>query len=277
MQPAPPSADLGRFSLAIGDELDVAAITGRLRVDGFVVLSGPAASRLDDLGAAIGTVVPQSPRGELVEDVRDYSDVEPADGRGYRAGGELPPHSDPPTLLALHCLQPARAGGHSHLVSVQSIHDRIAETDPRALAVLYQPFPQWRVAGMYGEPDPGPDHVDRPVFATRDGVVSCAYYRPYIELAAVATGQALREEQVVALDLFDRCAGDPSLGHRFQLPIGHTLVLHNRRVLHARTDYEDWSDRARRRHLRRIWIDAPDHFPADPRHEFGDLFAPGVG
>ena len=249
-------------------------VIDRLRAAGYAVVAGIDSDRFAEFAASLGTPVPQSPRGELVEDVRDYSDTEPPDGGGYRAGGEVAPHSDPPTVLALHCLQAAKAGGESHVVGVQSVHDLIADTDAALLDELYRPFPQWRVAGMYGDPDPGPDHIDRPVFAERDGLVSCVYYRPYIELAADTVGRPLTSIQVAALDLFDRCAAEPALGHRFPVHPGQTLVVHNRRVLHARTDYEDWPDPAQRRHLRRVWIDAPDRFPVDPRHEFGDLFAP---
>ena len=47
-----------------------------------------------------------------------------------------------------------------------------------------------------------------------------------------------------------------------------------RSVLHARTDYEDYRDIWRRRHLLRMWIDAPNAFPVHPEHELGDLFLP---
>lgn len=255
----------------------MADVIERIDADGYAVVAGIPAHALLDAAAALGTPVPQSPRGELVEDVRDHSDTEAPDGRGYRAGGELPPHSDPPTLLALHCVRAARSGGESKLVGVQAIHDRIAASDPSLLEELYRPFPQWRVAGMYGRPDPGPDHVERPVFAAtpgREERVSCVYYRPYIELAAATVGRPLSPAQVAALDLFDECATAPEATTCLHLRPGQTLFLHNRRVLHARTDYEDWPDLVARRHLRRVWIDAPTRFPTDPRHEFGDLFAP---
>ncbi len=45
------------------------------------------ARRTDELhrfGISLGTPLVQSPRREMVEDVKDYSDVESADDRGYR-------------------------------------------------------------------------------------------------------------------------------------------------------------------------------------------------
>ena len=66
---------------------------------------------------------------------------------------------------------------------------------------------------------------------------------------------------------------DPALALLFRLHPGDTLVLHNRAVLHARTDYVDWPELPRRRHLKRLWIDAPDLLPVDSVHELGDIFA----
>ena len=87
----------------------------------------------------------------------------------------------------------------------------------------------------------------------------------------------MRPEQIAALDFFETCSFADDLTLRFVLRPGQTLVLHNRSVLHARTDYADWPELHRRRHLLRMWIDAPESFPVHPVHELGDLFAsPGA-
>ena len=258
---------------------DVAHATMRsLRRMGFALLDGLAtpedkqgSSRLEVFGQALGRIVPQSPRGELIEDVRDMSDREASDDRGYRSRGELAPHSDPPTLLVLHCVRAAKSGGESHLVSVAAICDALAAADPTALETLREPFPRWCVEGQYGMPA-GPEGVFRPVLTSRGGVPSCLLYRPFIEKAAAALGAPLTSVQTSALDSSDRHSHDARLALRFTLAPGQTLVLHNRSVLHARTDYEDWPEFERRRHLKRLWIDAPEALPVDPRHELGDLF-----
>jgi hypothetical protein len=250
-----------------------------VRAYGFAVLDGVGGAdagrtdrRLVELGNALGTIVPQSPRGELIEDVRDVSDIEERDDRGYRSGGELAPHSDPPTLIVLHCVTAARSGGESHLVSVGAICQRLAVEHPAALDELRESFPMWRVEGQADRPA-GPTEASHPVLSERDGVTSCVLYRPFIERAAEALGSPLTASQVAALDAFDLHSSDTSLTLRFTLTEGQTLVLHNRSVLHARTDYVDWPELDRRRHLRRLWIDAPELFPVDPAHELGDIFA----
>lgn len=276
-----PHLDELRIDLSSGGENSVDAVVASIRRHGFALLSGLGAGHdrtalapeLSAFAERLGRIIPQSPRGEQVEDVRDFSDVEAKDDRGYRSGGELSPHSDPPTLILLHCLNPAKTGGESHLVNVGALHDRIAARDQALLATLYEDFPQWRIEGQFGNSVAGPDTMGRPIFAKRDGLVSCVHYRPFTELSAQAAGAPLSADQVAALDLFDECASAPELVLRFPLKAGETMVLHNRAVLHARTDYEDWPAPERRRHLLRIWIDAPALFPVAPVHELGDLFA----
>ena len=266
----------GDIQFAIG------GITQSLQRYGFALLSGlgraversVTADELVELAANLGTLVPQSPRGEEVEDVRDFSDIEARDDRGYRSRGELAPHSDPPTLIVLHCLQAAKSGGETYLINVRSIHDRIARLAPDLLAELYKGYPHWCVEGQQGILQAGPAAEPRAIFAERDGRVSCVHYRPFTEMAAKMRGEPLTGEQLAALDLFDECASSPELALRFQLRPGQTLLLHNRTVLHARTDYEDWPEPERRRHLLRVWIDAAQLLPVSPEHELGNLFAP---
>ena len=262
----------------IHNQLDKVAAS--LRRHGFALVRGLGQSAERDvtarelmaLATRLGVVVPQSPRGEEVEDVRDFSDTDASDDRGYRSRGELSPHSDPPTLIMLHCLQRAKSGGESYIVNVRSIHDRIAELEPELLEELYKEFPYWQVEGQPGIRQAGPAPDKRAILARHDGVVSCVYYRPYIEMAAEALGEPLSARQVAALDLFDQCSSSPELAVRFHLQPGQTLLLHNRAVLHARTDYEDWPEPERRRHLLRVWIDAPELLPVAPAHELGNLF-----
>lgn len=279
-------AQLDRFRLHVShvqtgvEQEHIDAVTAAIQRNGFVLLNGlcksvdrdTCAKSLPEFFGQLGTIVPQSPLGQQVEDVRDFSDIDERDDRGYRSRGELTPHTDPPTLIVLHCLQQAKQGGESALVNVHAVHDLIEAIDPALLAILYEDFPQWRVAGAYGQVDAGPSPATAPVFANLDERVSCLVYRPFIEQAAAALDQPLTAEQVAALDLFDQCTNDPSLSLRFDLQVGETLVIHNRSVLHARTDYEDWPQPERRRHLLRLWIDAPETFAVASVHEKGNMF-----
>ena len=274
---------LGELTIAVEPdypERQLNAITTNLRRYGFALLSGigtdddreTIAGHLIRLSRSLGELVPQSPRCERIEDIKDFSDVESGDDRGYRSRGEISPHSDPPTLILLHCLRLARSGGENQIVNVASIYRKMCSIDAGLTRLLFEPLPFWEVEGSSDRQHAGPSSKSRPVLALHNGVLSCVLYRPYVEMAAKALGRPLDREQVAALDLFETCSRDPELTLRFGLEPGHTLLLHNRTVLHARTDYEDWPEMERRRHLLRAWIDAPDLLPVAAEHELGDIF-----
>jgi hypothetical protein len=134
-------------------------------------------AELLELSSALGTPLIQSLRRELVEDIKDFSDIDARDERGYRSAGELKPHSDPPTLIVLHCVQTARAGGETSLVSVASIVNKMASTNPELVQQLFQPFPDWRIDGQYGQAGSGPSPIARSVLATHDHTLSCVIYQ----------------------------------------------------------------------------------------------------
>ena len=277
------SENIEDYFIEISSEVtqDVDTIVSSIERNGFALLTGlgrdlgrdALLEKMTKLSSALGKIVPQSPRGEEIEDVRDFSDVDEKDDRGYRSRGELTPHGDPPTIILLHCLNKAKSGGESYIVNVRSIHDRIKQNAPHLLKELYGGFPFWSVEGQGGRKEAGPSSYKRPIFAEHNGNISCVYYRPFIEKAINALGTPLTETQIQALDLFDHYATSPDLAVRFQLQPDQTMLLQNRAVLHARTDYEDWAEPERRRHLLRVWIDAPARFPATEAHEIGDLFA----
>jgi hypothetical protein len=274
--------DLNRVRVVLNDgDMDAVAVDAERALNeyGFALVSGLGiedperiADRLLALGSRLGKVTAQSPRGELVEDVRDFSDIDERDDRGYRSRGELSPHSDPTTLIALHCLAAAKSGGESYLVNVRSIHDAIEAADPELLQELYKPMPHWQIAGSRGVSVSGPSPNRRAVFAKGPNGVSAMIYRPFIDIAADALGEPLSPKQTAALDLFEKTANSDVLALRFHLQPGQTMILRNRTVLHARTDYEDWPDHDRRRHLLRIWVDSPTRFASPDEHAIGELF-----
>ena len=48
--------------------------------------------------------------------------------------------------------------------------------------------------------------------------------------------------------------------------------MHNHQILHARTDYEDWPEPARKRHLIRLWLSA--HNPRPLPSVFEERYGP---
>ena len=117
------------------------------------------------------------------------------------------PHSDPPTLIILHCVQAAKSGGESQIVNVASIHQGMEATKPGLAKELFVPLPNWRVEGQNGVPYENANPIDQPVLAYSKsnggnggngngeegqkedkGVLSCYLYRPFLDKACEEKG-----------------------------------------------------------------------------------------
>jgi len=47
---------------------------------------------------------------------------------------------------------------------------------------------------------------------------------------------------------------------------GDMQFLHNHQVLHSRTDFDDWPEPERKRHLLRLWVSPPSGRPLPPAY-----------
>ena len=94
----------------------------------------------------------------------------------------------------------------------------------------------------------------------------------YTSLSEVNIIKSYLDSHNIKTFIFDKYANHPDFALRFYLQPDETIILYNRTVLHARTDYEDWPEPDKRRHLLRVWIDAPELMPVAPQHELGDIF-----
>jgi hypothetical protein len=247
--------------------------TGR----GFVVLRGLPVDGLSleeytaavwGVGTWFGRPLSQNAQGELVSYVVDATGVD-ATPRMYRSNLELRLHTDVTAMISLACWQPAQEGGDSFLASALTIHDEIERRAPHLLEPLYRGFHYHRL----GEEGPGEEPVSpyrMPVFAIRNGQLSCRYQRAGLAAGERALGHALTELELQALDLFDEVARAPENRLALSLERGEMVVINNYTVLHARTRFTEHPEPERRRRLVRLWLDA-DGFRDVPRELY--LFA----
>ncbi|HVQ60471.1 MAG TPA: TauD/TfdA family dioxygenase [Burkholderiales bacterium] len=244
---------------------------------GFVVLRGLPLGGLSleqfsacawSVGLHFGRALSQNAQGELVTSVIDAT-AEDATPRMYRSNLELRPHSDITAMISLACWNKSASGGASIIVSGVTVHDAIRERAPQLLEPLYRGYHYHRL----GEEGPGEEPATpyrTPVFANRNGQVSCRYQR-----ASIAAGQRERnvpidERDLEALNLFDEVAADPQNRLAFFLERGDMIVINNYTVMHARTRFTNFPEPERQRRLVRMWFDA-EGFRDVPR-EF-NLFA----
>jgi alpha-ketoglutarate-dependent taurine dioxygenase len=209
------------------------------------------------VGQALGRPSEQNVQGTLLYDVRDYGQDVARGARFSVTSAESSFHTDnsfgPAVVdyVGLLCLNPARAGGQSQVVSGYAAHNELLHETPELLEVLYEPFHIDRRGGTR----PGePPTIQLPVLR-RDGTgLTFRYLRYWIEAGHQKAGQPLTPVQLRALDALDDVLRRPDLRVEFHLGPGQMFFINNRWILHNRTAFEDHPDPARRRHLVRLWL-----------------------
>jgi hypothetical protein len=161
-------------------------------------------------------------------------------------------HTDSCDVVGLLCLQPARSGGLSSLVSSVTIFNELRRRRPELARVLFEPIETDRRGEVAAGQRP---YFRIPVFNWHAGLLSTIYHRSYIESARrFADVPPLTPEQREALDLFESLANDPALHFFMEFRAGDVQLVHNHTLLHDRTGFEDWPEPERRRHLLRLWL-----------------------
>jgi hypothetical protein len=172
-------------------------------------------------------------------------------------------------------LRVAMRGGVSKLASSVSAHNQIARRRPDLLEVLYQPIYQsWNREEPPGEPPCYP----QPIFSMQDGKLACCYIRSWINDAQrFPEVPRLTTQQIEAMDLLDSIANEEGFHFTYEFRPGDLQLLNNHTCLHARTAFEDYPERDRRRHFLRMWLSVPNSRPLSPA--MGTLYRdqrPGV-
>ncbi|BBK38749.1 hypothetical protein STAQ_38270 [Allostella sp. ATCC 35155] len=220
------------------------------------------------LGSHLGQPVAQSWQGQLLGSVIDISDVVEK-VRGYNAGGAQHFHIDSSAcdIVSLMCLRGAQSGGASRIVSVSAIHNRMLDTRPDLLEVLYR--------GYYfrnHEMDAAhslfpPQSAERiPVFTQRDGRLTTVIDSGSLRYAVQQGGITMSDLDIEAYDEMQRLARSEEFFLDMNFEAGDIQFLNNRVIMHARTAYEDHPDVAKRRHLLRMWLRV-DAWPQRPPHQ----------
>ena len=217
------------------------------------------------VGSYFGSARSQNGKGHLLGHVYDLGIGKSATNpnlRSYATNERQNFHIDRADLVALLCLRRAKAGGLSTIVSSMSVHNVMAERRPDLLERLYRPFPVDRRGEV---PEGKGPFYEASVFNAHDGLVSVLYSRLHIGSAQrFPEARRLTPEDYEALDMLAELAGDPELRLDMTFMPGDIQFLHNHTILHARTEYEDWPNVERKRHLLRLWLAPPGARPLPP-------------
>lgn len=212
------------------------------------------------IGIHLGNPRPQNADGHVLGHVKDLgkSSSDP-NARIYQTTERQTYHTDSCDVVGLMCLQPAKSGGLSSLVSSMTIYNEMRRRRPDLLRMLFEPIETDRRGEVLDGQKP---YFTIPIFNRHDGLVSAIYQRQYIESARrFSDVPPLTRRQVEALDLLDELANDQTIHMFMEFRPGDVQLVHNHTVMHDRTSFEDWTEPGRKRHLLRLWLAPPNARP----------------
>lgn len=205
------------------------------------------------LGHQLGIPGAQNPQNELLGHVIDYGEEKDnANVRRYRTSGNIDFHCDIADIVGLMCLQTAKSGGQSRIASSVTVFNEIYKRDPKLALRFFEPFYMDR----RGEEKPGekPYMTISPCVWTEESGLKTFYHSEYFRSASRHETIEIDATAMRALDLYDELCASPEIHLDMWLKPGDMQFISNHTIVHARTEYEDWPEKERRRHLLRLWL-----------------------
>jgi alpha-ketoglutarate-dependent taurine dioxygenase len=209
------------------------------------------------LSQILGEPVTQNVAGVRLYDVRDTGQSLSEGARFSVTNYESTFHTDASfedgvvDYVGLLCVQAAKSGGLSQLVSGYAAAAELALAGPMAIQTLMRPFHVDRRGGI--RPGESPT-AQRAVLANHGDEILYRYLRTWIEAGHEKAGVPLTVDQLRALDALDETLARADLRVEFVLQPGDMLWINNRWILHNRTAFEDHAAPELRRHYVRLWL-----------------------
>lgn len=210
------------------------------------------------LTSLVARPVAQRLNGQMFFDVHDTgAKLKPGSGiRPTVTNVDLTYHNDnsyndtPPDVVALLCLHHAMQGGTSRVVSVYSVHNALLSDYPGLLPRLYRPVWYDRHAEHLPEE---PDAFSAPIFEYADVL------NTRLALSEIYAGYALKGTDLDttthdALSAVQSVFNRPGLRVELEMRAGQIQFVNNRATGHARTEFQDFPEPERKRHLVRLWL-----------------------
>jgi alpha-ketoglutarate-dependent taurine dioxygenase len=246
---------------------------------GFAIVDGIPVERYSEtegiaigwlLSQLLGQVVEQKWDGTRLYNVRDYGKTLGYGVRRSVTNLEQDFHTDggwlskTPETIGLFCLQPAREGGMSRVVSLLTVHNELQRQHPELLARLYQPF--WWDRQAEHAPEEA-KYCPHPVYEYDGQSLSGRYYEDYVINGYKLAGAPMDQAGLDALAAMRAIADEPENWLEFRVDKGQFQCVNNRQVAHSRTAFVDAPETHLRRHLLRLWNrnDGPPDLEAQGR------------
>lgn len=204
-------------------------------------------------GLHLGRPGEQNPDGDLLGHVIDTGAQREDDAvRLYKTAANIDYHCDAADVVGLLCLNKARRGGHSRIVSSVTVFNELCKRRPELVARLYEPF---SLDIRDKEVNEAGSTLPIPPCRFAEGVLRTFYHADYFRSAMRHDDvPPLSAQQQDLLDTYEAIAAEEGIYLDMDLQPGDIQLLSNHTNLHARTEYEDWDEPERKRHLLRLWL-----------------------
>ncbi|CAN5118280.1 TauD/TfdA family dioxygenase [soil metagenome] len=219
------------------------------------------------MGLHIGIGRTQNRASQVMNDVRDAGgSYKVKGGRGYNTNAGLDFHMDSCDVVGLLCRRTAKSGGTSRVVSSIAVADEVARRRPDLIPVLQG---SW-YHSYQGTQDPSqPPFYNCPIIGSNPDYFAMRTNRKNITAAQVDFEEVprLSAQQVEVLELLDQIMASDEFCYSMELEQGDMQLLNSYVTLHSRTNFEDFEDADRKRHLFRLWLCLPMSQPLPPEWE----------
>jgi hypothetical protein len=263
---------LDSLTKVLNEQLDILQ-KGR----GFIRLRGLDVKKYDSLTiqtiywgicSYLGVGIPQNSKGELMSGVKDYGDKIISDNpyrdgiRLHRTTAKIDAHTDSCDHVALLCLQRAKQGGESGVISALSVYNEILKNKPEYLDTLCKGFYIDLIGKGKSEKELSSHPI--PVFSYYGGKMCSRFNKSQIELGAEKKSGGLDSLSKEAVEYVQFLTVQEDFHLKMMLEEGDIQVLNNRVIYHTRTKVLDHEDPSKKRLLYRVWLNAPQPRPMAP-------------
>ena len=208
------------------------------------------------LGRLVGRPISQNSYGDLLGYVRDEGKRITAAGetkgvRGYLSNEKLLFHTDLDDAVGLLCIKKTKEGGMSSISSSMAVYNEILKSHPEYLPAYFEGFP-FRST----EADGVPTEWRLPVYNYENNMLSCAIRRSMIETSRL-NGMPYTDLENKALEFLDATAAREDLRYDMHMEPGDIQFLNNYVAFHSRTEFVDFNEPEKKRHMLRLWLQFP--------------------
>ena len=204
------------------------------------------------LGQHLGVPGAQNKEGQLLGHVKDTGERTKGQEhvRAYKTTEYISYHCDGADVVGLLCMNKAKEGGKSILVSSVTVYNELLKRRPDLIKQLYEPL----YLDLHSEGKGAKAMKIEP--CAFDGTkLRTFYHSDYFRSVRLYEGiPPLSEKEEELLNVYDTIAKDPKMFITMHFEPGDIQLISNHTVLHSRTNFVDYEAIEGRRHLLRLWL-----------------------